>query len=79
MANKKVNTNDLPQLRLHKALSSDQCVNQLIIFLHCPTTLEIWQRLFHIAHVVRVPLKGIAKMLGISFKSFGNLAKEKTL
>ena len=49
------------------------------LFLHCPMALVPWHILLNIANLDWVPPKGIAGMLGISFKAFGSLPKGKIL
>ncbi|KAJ9693399.1 hypothetical protein PVL29_012251 [Vitis rotundifolia] len=80
VAHKKVNTNDLLQLRRpHKALSPDICklcmkqgesANHL--FLHCSVTLGLWHRLFQLAKLDWVPPRSISDMMLINYKGFGN-------
>ncbi|RVX16129.1 hypothetical protein CK203_014542 [Vitis vinifera] len=79
VTHKKVNTNDLLQLRRpHKALSPDICklcmeqgesVDHL--FLHCSVTLGLWHRLFQLAKMDWVPPKSISDMMFINYKGFG--------
>lgn len=83
-ANKKVNTNHLPQFRRpYKAPSLGQCLCRsvmkqfIIFFLHCLIALEHWHRLFCVAMIDQVPPRSVAKILGIFFKGFGNKSKRK--
>ena len=79
MAHKKVNTNDLLQLRRpYKALSPDiyklcmkhgESANHL--FLHCFLTLGLWHKLFQIAKIDWVPPRSISDMMTINYKGFG--------
>ena len=79
MAHKKVNTNDLLQLRRpHKALSPDICKLCMRhgesadhLFLHCSLTLGLWHRLFQLAKMDWVPPRSISDMLSITFSGFG--------
>ncbi|RVW47466.1 putative ribonuclease H protein [Vitis vinifera] len=76
VAHKKVNTNDLLQLRRpHKALSLDICKLCMgqgesadHLFLHCSVTLGLWHRLFHLAKMDWVPPKSISDMMFINYK-----------
>ena len=80
VAHKKVNTNDLLQLRRpRKALSPDICklcmkqresVDHL--FLHCSVLLGLWHRLFQLAKMDWVPPRSISDMMSIDYKGFGN-------
>ena len=79
VAHKKVNTNDLLQLRRsYKALSPDICklcmkhsksANHL--FIHCSLTMGLWHRLFQLAKTDRVPPRSISDMMSINYKGFG--------
>ncbi|RVW36770.1 Transposon TX1 uncharacterized 149 kDa protein [Vitis vinifera] len=79
VAHKKVNTNDLLQLRRpHKAISPDICKLCMEqgesadhLFLHCSVTLGLWHRLFQLAKMDWVPLKSISDMMFINYKGFG--------
>ncbi|RVW51835.1 putative ribonuclease H protein [Vitis vinifera] len=79
VAHKKVNTNDLLQLRRpHKALSPDICKLCMEqgesadhLFLHCSVTLGLWHRLFQLAKMDWVPPKSISDMMFINYKDFG--------
>ena len=76
LSHKKINTNDLLQLRRpYKVLSSDICklcmehgesTNHL--FLHCPLMMGLWHRLFCIAKMDWAPLRSIFDMMTINFK-----------
>ena len=80
MAHKKVNTNDLLQLRRpHKALSPDICKLCMKqgesadhLFLHCSVALGLWHRLFQLAKMDWVPPRSISDMMSINYKGFGN-------
>ena len=79
MAHKKVNTNDLLELkRPYKVLSSNiyklcmkhgESTNHL--FLHCSLTMGLWHRLFQIAKMDRLPSRSILDMMTINYKGFG--------
>ncbi|RVW33074.1 putative ribonuclease H protein [Vitis vinifera] len=79
VAHKKVNTNDLLQLRRpYKALSPDICklcmkhgetVDHL--FLHCSLTIGLWHRLFQSAKMDWVSPRSISDMLASNFNGFG--------
>ncbi|RVW54237.1 putative ribonuclease H protein [Vitis vinifera] len=79
VAHKKVNTNDLLQLRRpHKAISPDICKLCMEqgesadhLFLHCSVTLGLWHRLFQLAKMDWVPPKSISDMMFINYKGFG--------
>ena len=87
MAHKKVNTNDLLQLRrLYKALSPDICKLCMRhgestdhLFLHCSLTMELWHRLFQLAKMDWVPLRSISDMLSINYNGFGLSKREIVL
>ena len=80
VAPKKVNTNDLLQLRRpHKALSPDICKLCMKqgesadhLFLHCSVALGLWHRLFLLAKMDWVPPRSISNMMSINYKGFGN-------
>ena len=80
MAHKKVNTNDMLQVkRPYKALSPDICILCMKhgestdhLFLHCSLTIGLWHRLFQLAKMDWVPLRSIYDMMTIKFKGFGN-------
>ncbi|RVW87655.1 3-hydroxyisobutyryl-CoA hydrolase 1 [Vitis vinifera] len=79
VAHKKVNTNDLLQLkRPYKALSPDICklcmkqresTNHL--FLHCSLSMGLWHRLFQLAKMDWVSPRSISDMMSINYKGFG--------
>ena len=79
VAHKKVNTNDLLQLRrLYKALSPDICKLCMNhgesadhLFLHCSLTMGLWHRLFQLAKTNWVPPRSISDMLSIIYNCFG--------
>ena len=80
VAHKKVNTNDLLQLRRpHKAFSPDICklcmkhgetVDHL--FLHCSLTMGLWHRLFQLTKTDWVSPRSISDMLSSNFNGFGS-------
>ncbi|KAJ9689257.1 hypothetical protein PVL29_014768 [Vitis rotundifolia] len=80
VAHKKVNTNDLLQLRRpHKVLCPDICKLCMKqgesadhLFLHCSVTLGLWHRLFQLAKLDWVPPRSISDMMLINYKGFGN-------
>ena len=79
MAHKKVNTNDLLQLRRSdKALSPNICKlcikhGELTdhLFLHSPLTIRLWHKLFRIAKMDWVPPRSIFDIVNINYKGFG--------
>ena len=79
VAHKKVNTNDLLQLRRpYKALSPDICKLCMRhgepadhLFLHCSLTMKLWHRLFQLAKTDWVPPRSISDMLSINYNRFG--------
>ena len=79
VAHKKINTNDLLQLRRpYKALSPDICKLCMRheestdhLFLHCSSTMELWHRLFQLAKTDWVPPRSISDMLSINYNGFG--------
>ena len=80
VAHKKVNTNDMLQVRRpYKALSPDICILCMKhgesadhLFLHCSLTIGLWHRLFQLAKMDWVPPRSIYDMMSIKFKGFGN-------
>ncbi|KAJ9700981.1 hypothetical protein PVL29_006352 [Vitis rotundifolia] len=80
VAHKKVNTNDMLQVRRpYKALSPDICILCMKhgesadhLFLHCSLTIGLWHRLFQLAKMDWVPPRSIYDMMSINFKGFGN-------
>ena len=79
VAYKRVNTNDILQLRRpFNAFSPDWCIlcqsREMIdhLFFHCPITLGLWHKIFLQAGMTRVQLGSIHNMIVISFKCFGN-------
>ncbi|RVW38710.1 Transposon TX1 uncharacterized 149 kDa protein [Vitis vinifera] len=80
VAHKKVNTNDMLQVRRpYKALSPDICIlcmkhgeSANHLFLHCSLTIGLWHRLFQLAEMDWVPPRSIYDMMFIKFKGFGN-------
>ena len=78
--NKKVNTNDMLQVRRpYKALSPDICILCMKhgesadhLFLHCSLTIGLWHRLFQLAKLDWVSPRSIYDMMSIKFKGFGN-------
>ena len=86
VALKKVNTNDILQLRRYfKALSPDWCIlcrsSEMIdnFFLHCLITLGLWHRIFSQAGMEWVSPNNICNMMVISFKCFGNSLRGRAL
>ena len=87
MANKKVYTNSLLQVRRpFKALSLNVCslcmgsgesVDHL--FLYCPTTLKLWHKPFRLVSLAWVPPRSVSDMLTISFRIWGTLLEAKVL
>ena len=78
VAHKKVNTNDLLQLRRpYKALSSDICKLCMHgdsadhLFLHCSLTMGLWHKLFQLTKMDWVPPRSISNMMSINYKGFG--------
>ena len=84
---KKVNTNDLLQVRRpYKSLSPHWCIlckgngeTTDHLFLHSPLTLGLWHMLFRLAHMDWVPPRNIRDMMIISFRGLGNSLRDKTL
>ncbi|RVW63734.1 LINE-1 retrotransposable element ORF2 protein [Vitis vinifera] len=80
VAHKKVNTNDMLQVRRpYKALSPDICILCMKhgesadhIFLHCSLTIGLWHRLFQLAKMDWVPARSILDMMYIKFNGFGS-------
>ncbi|RVW64166.1 Transposon TX1 uncharacterized 149 kDa protein [Vitis vinifera] len=80
VAHKKVNTNDMLQVRRpYKALSPDICILCMKhgestdhLFLHCSLTIGLWHRLFQLAKLDWVSPRSIYDMMSIKFKGFGN-------
>ena len=78
MAHKKVNINDLLQLRRpYKAFSSvicKLCMKQEEsadhLFLHCSLSMGLWHRLFQLAKMDWVPPRSISGMMSINYKGF---------
>ena len=87
VAHRKVNTNNMLQLRRpYKSLSPQWCtfyegngesINYL--FLHCPLTLGLWHRLFSLARMDWVPPRSIGDMMITFFRGLGNLIRGKIL
>ncbi|RVX21214.1 hypothetical protein CK203_002273 [Vitis vinifera] len=79
-AHKKVNTNDMLQVRRpYKALSLDICILCMKygesvdhLFLHCSLTIGLWHRLFQLAKLDWVPPRSIFDMMSIKFNGFGS-------
>ena len=79
VAHKKVNTNDMLQVRRpYKTLSPDICILCMKhgesadhIFLHCSLTMGLWHRLFQLANMDWVPPMNIFDMISIKFNGFG--------
>ncbi|RVX04307.1 Beta-arabinofuranosyltransferase RAY1 [Vitis vinifera] len=80
VAHKKVNTNDMLQVRRpYKALSPDICILCMKhgesadhLFLYCSLTIGLWHRLFQLAKMDWVSPRSIYDMMFIKFKGFGN-------
>ncbi|RVX05721.1 Transposon TX1 uncharacterized 149 kDa protein [Vitis vinifera] len=78
VAHGKVNTNDKLQLRRpYKSLCPQWCIlckgnGESIdhLFLHCPVTIGLWNKLFKLAGLVWVPPRSFEDMLVIAFKGF---------
>ena len=78
MAHKKVNTNDLLQLRRpYKALSPNICKSCMKhgkstdhLFLHYSLMMGLWHKLFQIAKMDWVPSRSISDMMTIDYKGF---------
>ena len=78
VTHKKVNTNDLLQLRrLYKALSPDICklcmkYGELAdhFFLHCHLTMRLWHRLFRIAKMDWLLPRSIFEMMIVEYNVF---------
>ena len=78
VAHKKVNTNDMPQLRRpYKVLNPDICILCMKhgesadhLFLHCSLTIGLWHRLFQLAKMDWVPPMSIFDMMSIKFNGF---------
>ena len=87
LVHKKVNTNDLLQLRRpYKTLSPDICKlfmkhgeSENHLFLHCSLTMGLWHRLFQVAKMDWVPPKSISDMLSINYEGFGLSKREIVL
>ncbi|RVX19565.1 Bifunctional purple acid phosphatase 26 [Vitis vinifera] len=80
VAHKKVNTNDMLQVRRpYKALSPDICILCMKhgesadhLFLHCSLTIGLWYRLFQLTKTDWVPPRSIFDMMSIKFNGFGS-------
>ncbi|RVW98459.1 hypothetical protein CK203_026896 [Vitis vinifera] len=80
VAHKKVNTNDMLQLRRpYKALSPDICMlcmeqGETVdhLFLHCSMTMGLWHRLFQLTKIDWVPPRSVFDMISINFNGFGS-------
>nr|CAN63022.1 hypothetical protein VITISV_042518 [Vitis vinifera] len=87
VAHGKVNTNDKLQLRRpYKSLCPQWCIlckgNRESIdhlFLYCPVTIGLWNKLFKLAGLDWVPPRSFEDMLVIAFKGLGNSLRGKTL
>lgn len=87
VALKRVNTNDMLQLRRpYKALSTDVCplciessetTNH--VFLHCKLSMGLWHRLFRDVHMDWVPLSSIKDTMFMTSKRLGNTSRGKEL
>ncbi|RVW33884.1 hypothetical protein CK203_082946 [Vitis vinifera] len=77
VAHKKVNTNDMLQVRRpYKALSPDICILCIKhgesadhLFLHCSLTIGLWHRLFQLAKMDWVSPRSIYDMMSIKLKA----------
>ncbi|RVW99862.1 Transposon TX1 uncharacterized 149 kDa protein [Vitis vinifera] len=87
VAHGKVNTNDKLQLRRpFKSLCPQWCIlckgnGESIdhLFLHCPVTIGLWNKLFKLDGLDWVPPRSFEDMLVIAFKGLGNSLRGKTL
>ena len=87
MTLKKVNTNDMLQLRrFFKAISPYVCLlcvesGEMVdhIFLHCPLSLGLWHIPFSLVHMDWVSPRSICDMMLISYKRLGNSSGDKVL
>ena len=87
VVHKKVNTNDLLQLRRpNKALSPDICKlcmkhgeTVYHLFLHCSLTMGLWHRLFQLAKMDWVPPRSIFDRISTNFNGFGFSKREIVL
>ncbi|RVX09324.1 LINE-1 retrotransposable element ORF2 protein [Vitis vinifera] len=87
VAHGKVNTNDKLQLRRpYKSLCPQWCIlckgnGESIdhLFLLCPVTIGLWNKLFKLAGLDWVPPRSFEDMLVITFKGLGNSLRGKTL
>ena len=87
MAYKKVNTNDMLQLRRpFKSLTTNWCIlcmgnGGMIdrLFLHCPINSGLWHNLFKQARLHWVQPKSIRDMMTISYRDLGSSIKGKIL
>ena len=78
VAHKKVNTNDMLQLkRSYKALSLDVCMlcmeyEELVdyLLLHCSLIVGLWHKLFGLTKLDWVPSKSICDMMTIAYKDW---------
>ena len=83
LAHKKVNTNNMLQLRRsYKTLSLDVCMlcmerGELVdhLFVHHSLTIGLWHKLFRFAKLDRVPPMSIYDMVTIAFKGLGNSSR----
>ena len=71
--------------RPYKSLSLHWCIlckgnGELIdhLFLHCPLTSGLWQKLFSLARMDWILLRSIGDMRIICFRGFGNSIRGKT-
>ncbi|KAJ9685201.1 hypothetical protein PVL29_017293 [Vitis rotundifolia] len=87
VAHKKVNSNDMLQLRRpYKALSPDICFLYMKqresvdhLFLHCSLTTGLWHRLFQLANLDWVVPMSIVDMMSIKFDGFGASKRGRVL
>ena len=86
VAHRKVNTNDLLQLRRpYRFLNPQWCIicrgdGESIdhLFLHCPFTMWLWHKLFNLARIAWVSPRSIEDLFIIAFRGLGNF-RGKTL
>ena len=79
VVHKKVNTNDLLQLRRpYKTLNPDICKLCMKqgesadhLFLYCSLTMRLWHKLFQLAKMNWVPSRSISDVMFINYKGFG--------
>ena len=85
-AHRKVNTNGLLQVRQpFKSLNPEWLIlckggGETIdhLFLHCPYTIRLWNKLFNLARLACFSPRRIEDMYTIAFKGFGSCTRGKT-